>query len=247
MPTSANSFTMSMVDGAVDGQAPVPTVVCRSVVPPDNSDTNNTNTNTIYSCAVENVSESSLNSAVTLATPTASRSQVNLADYAEVNLSTRRLPHHGPRPSSIVHLPTEQSSLHPYSCSNASRASQNVRHSMPNLGTYTHGNPSSHELSRLRPTSMISTPPRPNIDSGSLIAIAQPLPPLVPHDGPDISVPGDVTTLMTAYPDFWPIAPEQVQRYERELVSVILRVYFYAYTDIYDLGKPKKQIFGSIL
>ncbi len=236
-----NDFTMSMVDGAVDGwQPPVPMVVCRSVVPPDNSDS-------IYSFAVENASQSSLNTVATLVTPMTSRSQVNLADYAHVNLSTRRLPRHGSRPSSIVHLPTDQSSLHPYSCSNASQSSQNVRHSMPNLGTYARRNPSSHELSRLRPTSMISTPPCPSFDSGSLAAIAQPLPPLVPHDGPDIAVPGDVTTLMTAYPLFWPIAPEQVQRYERELVFVILGVYPYAYTDIYDLGRPKKQNFGSIL
>ncbi len=69
---------------------------------------------------------------------------------------------------------------------------------------------------------MISTLPCPSFDSGSLAAVAQPLPPVVPHDGPDITVQGDVTTLMTAYPLFWPIAPEQVQRYERELVSVIL-------------------------
>jgi hypothetical protein len=211
-----NDFTMSMVDGAVDGwQPPVPMVVCRSVVPPDNSDS-------IYSFSVQNASQSSLNTVATLATPMTSRSQVNLADYAHVNLSTRRLPRHGSRPSSIVHLPTDQSSLHPYSCSNASQSSQNVRHSMPNLGTYARRNPSSHELSRLRPTSIISTPPCPSFDSGSLTAIAQPLPPLVPHDGPDIALPGDVTTLMTAYPLFWPIAPEQVQRYERELVFVIL-------------------------
>ncbi|KAK0237921.1 hypothetical protein EDD85DRAFT_1004952 [Armillaria nabsnona] len=205
---------MTMVDGAVDGQAPVSTVVCRSIVPPDNPDS-------IYSCAVENASQSSLNNVATLTTPTTltSRSQVNLADYAHVNLSTRRLPRHGSRPSTTVHLPTDQSSLYPYSCSNASRSSQNVRHSMPNLGAYTHMNPSSHELSRLRPTSMISTPLCPSFDSRSLTAIAQPLLPVVPHDGPDIAVPGDVTTLMTAYPLFWPIAPEQVQRYERELVE----------------------------
>ncbi|SJK98585.1 uncharacterized protein ARMOST_01853 [Armillaria ostoyae] len=207
-----NDFTMTIVDGAFDGQPPVSTVVCRSVVPPDNSDS-------IYSFAVENASQSSLNSVATFATPMTSRSQVNLANYAHVNLSTCRLPRHGSRPSSIVHLPTEQSSLRPYSCSNASRSSQNVRYSMPNLGTYTHGNPSSHELSRLRPTSMISTPPCPSFDSGSLTAIAQPLPPVVPHDGPDVAVQGDVTTLTTAYPLFWPIAPEQVQRYERELVE----------------------------
>ncbi|PBK80241.1 hypothetical protein ARMGADRAFT_1021025 [Armillaria gallica] len=197
---------MSMVDDAVDGQAPVPTVVCCSVVPPDNSDT-------IYSFAVENVPQSSLNSAIMLPTSMTSLSQVNLADYAHVNLSTHRLPRHGSRPSSIVHFPAEQSSLHPYSCFNASRTSQNIRHSMPNLGTYTHGNSSSHELSCSRPTSMISTPPRSRIDSESL---TQPLPPVVPQDGP---VPSDVTTLMTAYPQFWPIAPEQVQRYERELVE----------------------------
>ncbi len=175
-PPPPNDFTMTMVDGAVGGQAPVSTVVCHSVIPPDNSDS-------IYSCAVENASQSSLNGVVTLATPMTltSRSRVNLADYAHVNLSTRRLPRHGSRPSSTVHLPTDQSSLHPYSCSNASQSSQNVCHSMPNLGTYTHGNPSSHELSRLRPTSMISTPPCPSFDSGSLTAIAQPLPPLVLH------------------------------------------------------------------
>ncbi len=127
-----SDFTMMMVDGTVDGQAPVSTVVCRSVVPPDNS-------NSIYSCAVENASESSLNSVATLATPMTltSRSQVNLADYAHVNLSTRRLPRHGSRPSSTVHLPTDQSPLHPYSCSNTSRSSQSVRRSMPNWG-HTH-------------------------------------------------------------------------------------------------------------
>ncbi|SJK98588.1 uncharacterized protein ARMOST_01856 [Armillaria ostoyae] len=202
---------MTMVDGAVDGQAPVPTVVCRSVVPPDNSDS-------IYSFAVENTSQSSLNSVATFATPMTSRSPVNSANYAHVNLSTRRLPRHGSRPSSAM-LPTDQSPLHPYSCSNTSRSSQNVRYSMPNLGTYTHRNPSSHELSRLRPTSMISTPPCPSFDSEPLTAIAQPLPPVVPHDGPDVTVQGDVTTLTTAYPLFWPIASEQVQRYERELVE----------------------------
>ncbi|KAK0452421.1 hypothetical protein EV421DRAFT_1731069 [Armillaria borealis] len=163
---------MTIVDGAVDGQAPVPTVVCCSVVPPDNSDT-------IYSCDVENVSQSSLNSVATkLATPMTSRSQVNLADYAH-----------------------------------------NVCHSMPNLGTYTHGNPSSYELSRLRPTSIIATPPCPSFDSGSMKIIAQPVPPVVPPDGHSTTFPGDIATLTTAYPLFWPIAPEQVQRYERELVE----------------------------
>ncbi|KAK0480558.1 hypothetical protein IW261DRAFT_1473295 [Armillaria novae-zelandiae] len=201
------------IDAVVDGHPPVSTVVCRSVIPSDDSDS-------IYSFAVEDASQSSLNSVATLATPMTSRSQVNLSDYGHVNLSTRRLPPHRSRPSSTVCYPTDQSSLHAYSCSNASRSSQNVCHSMPNLGIYE--NPSSHELSRLRPTSMISTLPRPIFDSRSLMARIHPLPPVVPHDGPDIAVPGDVITLMIAYPVFWPIAPEQVQRYERELVFVIL-------------------------
>ncbi|KAK0192797.1 hypothetical protein F5146DRAFT_1041518 [Armillaria mellea] len=210
--TAPNDFTMSMVDGVVDEQPPVSTVVCRSVVPPDNSDS-------IYSFAVENASQSSLNTVSTFATPMTSRSQVDLADYAHVDLSTRRLPPRRSRPSSTVHLPTDQSSLYAYSCSSASRSSQNVRHSMPSLGTYTHGNPSSHELSRLRPTSTISNPPCFIFNSGSLTPIAHPLPLVVPHDGPDVAVPSDITMLMTAYPLFWPIAPEQVQRYERDLVE----------------------------
>ncbi|PBK68964.1 hypothetical protein ARMSODRAFT_1039908 [Armillaria solidipes] len=181
-------------------------VVCRSVVPPDNSDS-------IYSCAVENASQSSLDSVATLATPLTNRSQVNAVDSTHVNQSTRRLPRHGSRPSSTVRLPTDQSFLHPYSYLIESRSSQNLRDLMLNLGTYTHGNPSSHQLPRLRPI------PCTSFDSGSLTVVAQPLPPVVLHDGPDIAVPGDVATLMTAYPLFWPIAPEQVQRYERELVE----------------------------
>ncbi|KAK0203585.1 hypothetical protein DFS33DRAFT_1332598 [Desarmillaria ectypa] len=207
-----NDFTMTMVDDTVDGKTPVSMVVCRSVVPPDNSDF-------IYSFAVENSLQSSLNTVTTSGTPMTSRSQVNLADYAHVNLSTRRLPRHGSRLSSTVQLPTDQRSLHPYSYSNASRSSQNVRHSLPNLGMYTHGNPSSHQLPRPRPTSMIATSLCPSLDSETLTVIVQPLPPVVPHDGPDIAVPGNVTTLMTAYHEFWPIAPDKVERYERELVE----------------------------
>ncbi|KAK0449706.1 uncharacterized protein EV420DRAFT_1646696 [Desarmillaria tabescens] len=202
---------MTMVDDVDDGlEAPVSMVVCRSVVPPDDS---------IYSFAVENASQSSLNSVTTLASPMTSRSQVNLADYAHVNLSTRRLPRPRSRPSSTLQLPTDQISLHPYSYSDTSRSSQNVRHSMPNLGNYTHENPFSHQPSRLRPTSVIVTPPCPSVNSETSTGIAQPLPPVVPHDGPDVAIPGDVTTLMTAYPVFWPIAPEQVERYEREFVE----------------------------
>ncbi|KAK0480550.1 hypothetical protein IW261DRAFT_1563230 [Armillaria novae-zelandiae] len=207
---------MSMVDGAVDGQPSVSTVVCRSVIPSDNSDS-------IYSFSVENASQSSLNSVATLATPMTSQSQVNLSDYGHVNLSTRRLPpgRHRSRPLSTVHLPTDQSSLHVYSCSNASWSSQNVCHSMPNLGTYEHVNPSSREVPRVRPASMIASPTSscPNFSSGSLTIIAEPFRPVVPHNSPDIAVPGEVVTLMIAYPLFWPIAPKQVQRYERELVE----------------------------
>ncbi|KAK0495876.1 hypothetical protein EDD18DRAFT_221842 [Armillaria luteobubalina] len=209
-----DDFKMAMVDGVVDGQPPVSTVVCRSVIPPDNSDS-------VYTFAVENASQSSLNTVSTFATPMTSRSQVNLADYAHVNLSTHRLPRHGSRPSSIVNLPAGQNSLHPYSCSNEPRSSQNVRHSMPNLGTYAPRNPSSHELSRLRPTFMISNPPYPVFDSESLTALAQPVLPIVPHDGPDVAVPGDITTLTSAYPLFWPIPPESMRRYEREIVERI--------------------------
>ncbi|KAK0220249.1 hypothetical protein IW262DRAFT_1494376, partial [Armillaria fumosa] len=197
-----NNFTTTIVDGTFDAQSPVSMVVCRSDAPPDKSG--------LYSCAVENASQSLLN----VATPMTSPSQVNLADYAHVNLSTRRLPRHGSRPSSTVHLPTGLTSLHPYSCCQISRSSQNICHSMPDLGIYAQGNPD--EVPRLRPTSMIVTSSRPDFASKSLTVIAEPLPPILPHDGPDIGVPSDLTTLTTAYPLFWPIPPEQVQRYERE-------------------------------
>lgn len=207
-----NDFATTIVDGTLDAQPPVSMIVCRSDAPPDKSDC-------LYSCAVKNTSESSLDSVTTVAAPMTSRSQVNLADYAHVNLSTCRLPRNGSRPSSTPHLPTESTSLHPYSCCQISRSSQNVCHSMPNLGINAQGNPSSGEVPHLRPTSMIVASSRPNFAGGSLPIVAEPLPPVVPHDGPDIAVPGDLTTLITVYPLFWPIAPEQVQRYGREHVE----------------------------
>ncbi|KAG7448692.1 uncharacterized protein BT62DRAFT_722057 [Guyanagaster necrorhizus] len=96
---------------------------------------------------------------------------------------------------------------------------KNIRHSMPNFEIFPHVNPSSHQLSCPRPTSTIATPLCPSFDSTTLTVVAQPPPPIVQLDGPDIAVPGGVTTLMTAYPRFWPLTPELVERYERELVE----------------------------
>ncbi|KAK0449715.1 uncharacterized protein EV420DRAFT_1706647 [Desarmillaria tabescens] len=94
-----------------------------------------------------------------IATPAASRSesQLNLDDYAHVDISTRRIHRHSSRPSSIVQSLTGKDPHHRYPPSNAPPSNR--------------------------------------------------------------AMLGDVTTLTVAYPAFWPLAPEQVQRYERELVS----------------------------
>ncbi|KAG7448691.1 uncharacterized protein BT62DRAFT_929785 [Guyanagaster necrorhizus] len=167
--------------------------------------------------SVENPSFQSLNTGALCPTPMTSRSQVHLEDYSHVNLSTRRLPRHGSRPPSIAQIPIDQGSIRAYSCSNASRSSQDVRHSMSNLATYTHPvNSSCHRLSSSRPGPLVVTPPSPKFDTAFLV---MQLTPAVKHDGSDCAIPGGITTLTAAYPAFWPLAPQQVQRYERELVA----------------------------
>ncbi|KAK0495915.1 hypothetical protein EDD18DRAFT_1353543 [Armillaria luteobubalina] len=150
-------------------------------------------------------------------TPMTSRSQIVLEDYSHVNLSTRRLPRHGSRPSSVAHTAADQNSIRTYTCSNVSRSAQNINHSTSNIATYTHPvYPSSHRLSNDRPSSVIVTAPSPK--SGTAPPGIQ-LTPGVQHDVPDCAIPADATTLTAAYPAFWPLAPEHVERYERELVA----------------------------
>ncbi|KAK0192798.1 hypothetical protein F5146DRAFT_1041528 [Armillaria mellea] len=171
--------------------------------------------------SVENPSLYSLDAAVQPtprpSTPMTSRSQVVLEDYFHVNLSTRRLPRHGSRPSSVTQTTADQGSIRTYTCSNASRSSQNINHSTSNIADYTHPvYSSSHRLSNSRPSSMIVTALSPK--SGTAPSVTQPTP-AVQHDVPDYAIPGDATTLTAAYPSFWPLAPENVERYERELVA----------------------------
>ncbi|KAK0237922.1 hypothetical protein EDD85DRAFT_832343 [Armillaria nabsnona] len=194
----------------MDDEEPVWGEVCGSHVP-----------ESPVGISVENPSLLSLDAAVRSAlrptTPMTSRSQINLEDYSHVNLSTRRLPRHGSRPSSVAQTTADQGSIRTYTCSNASRSSQNINHSTSNIATYTHPvDSSSHRLSSYRPSSVIVTAPSPR--SGTAPPAIQ-LTPSVQHDVPDCAIPSDATTLTAAYPAFWPLAPEHVERYERELVA----------------------------
>ncbi|KAK0480597.1 hypothetical protein IW261DRAFT_1473473 [Armillaria novae-zelandiae] len=150
-------------------------------------------------------------------TPMTNRSQIVLEDYSHVNLSTRRLPRHDSRPSSIAQATADQNSIRTYTCSNTSRSSRNINHSTSSIAIYTHPvHTSSRRLSNDRPSSVIITSPSPK--SGTAPPAIQ-ITCTVQHDVPDCAIPGDATTLTEAYPAFWPLAPEHVDRYEREAVT----------------------------
>ncbi len=215
-----------------DDEEPVLGEVCGSHVP-----------ESPVGISVENPSLLSLDAAVQSAlrptTPMTSRSQIILEDYSHVNLSTRRLPRHGSRPSSVAQTTADQGSIRTYTCSNASRSSQNINHSTSNIAAYTHPvDTSSHRLSSYRPSSVIVTVPSPK--SGTAPPVIQ-LTSAVQHDVPDCAIPSDATTLTAAYPAFWPLAPEHVERYERELVFVAPMAYLLASAHMRGVQSPQRD------